>query len=761
MDEELRQLRQQQQQQQQQQPPPSPLPHATNPPAAPSAPPVAAAASLASVTPSIPPPALSVDAPVYARPQTAIRSRPFAEEKYGDLPTFTGDQSTAALPVQEWLTRAERFFAMREQRHGIDALLGDEDRLKSAVGALADGARRWYDRLAKPPSSWRGFRNGLLARFTPQARHCWPPYRAPPGVTETADSHGGSDTQRRLAARAPTPCPSTTASDASEAEDDEAEEEEQLQLALSLSLALDHAASEDEQEADEEEQKTSGADAVATTPPLLPTHHKVRVTGPSTASSSQPIHIGLMTLPVVATAAPTWGFQTTAPPTCTARPPQGAAPNRLTANVRDADANITGHVVVRSIHQSLTPTRPAAPSRVAATPVAIQPPTSAAPSRVAATPVAIQPPTLAAPSCVAATPVAIQPPTSAAPPRVAAMPVAVQPLTPAAPFWCAAATRAALLRRAAFDKDRVTAPKAPDPLQVVATTASLRAAPDSHQAAINQAGSSAQLQPPAPPHQHKVADPRATAANATTHTPPTATQHRPFPRDPSPAAAPPYSRSTVAARAAPPQATSPALLSTSTSASLPRPSSTAGCPTTGPGSSHSHRRPAGDDSPPPLALPPRSGATADVSKRTPSSRGDAPSASTTSLPSALDSATLEQTQHKRRRTRQPRRRRRSRRLSTPLRPHRDRDHRAVATRSQSNGRHLAPPESPGRLTPKGGIRPTLCAAEAPRAAETTKQTTKEKKFLLQPDSRRCNIGAPDTHTAVRSTHFGVTGTADS
>jgi hypothetical protein len=83
----------------------------------------------------------------------------------GELPLFSGKGADTTLLAQEWLQRAERFFAIREQALGIDAAMGDESRLLNAAYALQDDARRWYDALPEQPSTWPAFRDAVKARF--------------------------------------------------------------------------------------------------------------------------------------------------------------------------------------------------------------------------------------------------------------------------------------------------------------------------------------------------------------------------------------------------------------------------------------------------------------------------------------------------------------------------------------------------------------------------------------------------------------------
>jgi len=97
--------------------------------------------------------------------QAATAAQQLLLRSLGELPLFTGKGADTTLIAHEWLQRAERFFAIREQALGIDAALGDESRLLNAAYALQDDARRWYDALPKPPSSWPEFRDAVKARF--------------------------------------------------------------------------------------------------------------------------------------------------------------------------------------------------------------------------------------------------------------------------------------------------------------------------------------------------------------------------------------------------------------------------------------------------------------------------------------------------------------------------------------------------------------------------------------------------------------------
>jgi hypothetical protein len=97
--------------------------------------------------------------------QAATAAQQLVLRSLGELPTFSGKGGDTTLIAHEWLQRAERFFAIREKALGIDAALGDEARLLNAAYALADDARRWYDALPQPPSTWTGFRDAVKARF--------------------------------------------------------------------------------------------------------------------------------------------------------------------------------------------------------------------------------------------------------------------------------------------------------------------------------------------------------------------------------------------------------------------------------------------------------------------------------------------------------------------------------------------------------------------------------------------------------------------
>jgi hypothetical protein len=97
--------------------------------------------------------------------QAASAAQQLVLRSLGELPTFSGKGSDTTLIAQEWLQRAERYFAVREQALGIDAALGDDARKLNAAYALQDDARRWYDALPKQPSTWVEFSQAIKARF--------------------------------------------------------------------------------------------------------------------------------------------------------------------------------------------------------------------------------------------------------------------------------------------------------------------------------------------------------------------------------------------------------------------------------------------------------------------------------------------------------------------------------------------------------------------------------------------------------------------
>ena len=97
--------------------------------------------------------------------QAAAAAQQLVLRSLGELPTFSGKGGDTTLLAQEWLQRSERYFAIREQALGIDALLGDEARRLNAAYALQDDARRWYDALPQQPSTWIEFSKAIKSRF--------------------------------------------------------------------------------------------------------------------------------------------------------------------------------------------------------------------------------------------------------------------------------------------------------------------------------------------------------------------------------------------------------------------------------------------------------------------------------------------------------------------------------------------------------------------------------------------------------------------
>jgi hypothetical protein len=99
------------------------------------------------------------------RAQAASAAQMLILRSLGELPTFNGKGADTTLAAQEWLQRAEDYFAVREQALGIDSVLGDKSRLLNAANALTDDARRWYTALPQRPSSWAAFCDAIRARF--------------------------------------------------------------------------------------------------------------------------------------------------------------------------------------------------------------------------------------------------------------------------------------------------------------------------------------------------------------------------------------------------------------------------------------------------------------------------------------------------------------------------------------------------------------------------------------------------------------------
>ena len=97
--------------------------------------------------------------------QAASSAQLLLLQSLGTLPSFTSKGGDTTLLAQEWLQRAEDFFAAREHALGIDAVLADQSRVLTAAYALQDDARRWYDALPKQPSSWPAFRDAVKDRF--------------------------------------------------------------------------------------------------------------------------------------------------------------------------------------------------------------------------------------------------------------------------------------------------------------------------------------------------------------------------------------------------------------------------------------------------------------------------------------------------------------------------------------------------------------------------------------------------------------------
>jgi hypothetical protein len=86
-------------------------------------------------------------------------------QSVGELPTFSGKGGDPTIAAQDWLRRAEDFFAAREVALEITAAQADKARLLSAANALQDDARRWYNALPQRPQTWAAFRDAIRSRF--------------------------------------------------------------------------------------------------------------------------------------------------------------------------------------------------------------------------------------------------------------------------------------------------------------------------------------------------------------------------------------------------------------------------------------------------------------------------------------------------------------------------------------------------------------------------------------------------------------------
>jgi hypothetical protein len=97
--------------------------------------------------------------------QAAASAHLLILQSLGELPTFSGKGADTTLVAHEWLTRAEDFFAAREQAMNTTAALSDKARLLNAANALTEDARRWYQALPARPTTWAAFRAVIEARF--------------------------------------------------------------------------------------------------------------------------------------------------------------------------------------------------------------------------------------------------------------------------------------------------------------------------------------------------------------------------------------------------------------------------------------------------------------------------------------------------------------------------------------------------------------------------------------------------------------------
>lgn len=84
-----------------------------------------------------------------------------------DLALFSGKGADTTLAANEWLNRAEDYFALKENALGVTAEQGDAARVLVATNALSDDARRWFHALpaGMRPTTWEAFRVAMKARF--------------------------------------------------------------------------------------------------------------------------------------------------------------------------------------------------------------------------------------------------------------------------------------------------------------------------------------------------------------------------------------------------------------------------------------------------------------------------------------------------------------------------------------------------------------------------------------------------------------------
>jgi len=84
-----------------------------------------------------------------------------------DLSLFSGKGADTTLAANEWLHRAEDYFALKENALGVTAEQGDAARVLVATNALSDDARRWFHALpaATRPTTWAAFQEAMKSRF--------------------------------------------------------------------------------------------------------------------------------------------------------------------------------------------------------------------------------------------------------------------------------------------------------------------------------------------------------------------------------------------------------------------------------------------------------------------------------------------------------------------------------------------------------------------------------------------------------------------
>jgi hypothetical protein len=94
-----------------------------------------------------------------------------AAQAVGKLEPFLGKGPITGTQTDDWLRRAEKWFAVCENAGMVAPENADAHRLVWAAGAMHDDAARWYDAIpeASRPTTWAAFRKALLGRFSSSA----------------------------------------------------------------------------------------------------------------------------------------------------------------------------------------------------------------------------------------------------------------------------------------------------------------------------------------------------------------------------------------------------------------------------------------------------------------------------------------------------------------------------------------------------------------------------------------------------------------